>query len=214
MNGSWFPVGMAVLAAITHSLVPDHWVPYVVVARAHRWSRRRTVLMAAAGALAHLLSTAAAGLILGLFYQRFLETGGEAIEQLTGLLVIGFGLWFLWRGRKAGDGRTHAEVCRHGEREAERADSLLLGAFLGLRPCVEALPIFLAAASRGMAPAALAVAGWAVASVAGMVGIVYFGRNRLERIKLGWLESHAESLAGGIIVAVGLGALIFGLLHG
>lgn len=212
MNGAWFLVGMAILAAITHSLVPDHWVPYVVVSRAHHWSRRRTVLMAAVGALAHLLSTAAVGLVLGFFFQRFLETGGEAIERYTGFLVIGIGLWFLWRGRRARTGHTHAEVCGHGEREAEEGDSLLLGALFGLRPCVEALPIFLAAASRGFLPAALSVAGWAVASVAGMVGIVYFGRNRLERLRLGWLEKHAESLAGTTIIAVGLGVLLLGSL--
>ena len=62
MRGIWFLVIMSIVAALSHSLVPDHWVPYVVVGRAHHWSKGRTLGMAAAGALAHLASTAAVGL--------------------------------------------------------------------------------------------------------------------------------------------------------
>jgi len=215
MNGSWFLVGMSILAALTHSLVPDHWVPYVVIARAHHWTRQRTVWMAAVGAVAHLVSTAAVGLILALFFQSFLNRGGEIIEDLTGLLVVGIGGAFVWRGIvHAKRGQTHGDVCGHHERQADKEDSLLLGAVLGLRPCVEALPIFLAAASKGLPVAAATVLGWALASVLGMVVIVSIGRARLEKIRLGWLEQHAETLAGVTIIFVGLGVFLFGLLQG
>lgn len=213
MRDAWFLVGMATLAAITHSLVPDHWVPYVVVARAHHWSRRRTIGMAAIGAAAHLVSTGAVGLVLGLFYQGVLGRG-KMVEDLTGLLVVGIGAWFLLRGlARARSGRTHGDFCGHGERHRTgRPDSFLLGAVFGLRPCVEALPIFLMAAAKGFAVAAAAILGWAAASILGMIAVVYIGRAQLERLRLGWLEAYAEALAGLTIVIVGLGVLLFGFI--
>ena len=152
-------------------------------------------------------------MILGLFFQNLLTRGSQFIERVTGFLVMAIGLWFLIRGAiRARHGHTHSELCRHGEREAEQKDSLTLGAIFGLRPCVEALPIFLQAATKGFAAAAATVAGWAIASVVGMIAVVYIGSRGLEHIHLGWLEKYAEMLAGVTIVLVGaLGVtLIFG----
>lgn len=215
MGGILFLVGTAILAALLHSLVPDHWVPYVVIGRAHHWTRRHSIWMAGVGAMAHLASTAAVGLVMGLFFQGFLRRdGGESVENLTGFLVIGIGAWFLIRGlTRSGRGLTHAEVCGHNERQAHQEDSLFLGAVFGLRPCVEALPIFLLAASRGILAVVLTILGWALASIFGMIGVVYLGFTRLERINLGWLEQHAETLAGGIIILVGLGVFLLGVLY-
>ena len=58
----------------------------------------------------------------------------------------------------------------------------------------------------------LTILGWALASIFGMIGVVYLGFTRLERINLGWLEQHAETLAGGIIILVGLGVFLLGVL--
>ena len=211
----WFYMGAASLVAVIHSLVPDHWVPYVVIARAHHWSRRRTIAMATVGACAHLLSTAAAGLILGLFFEQFLKARGELIEELTGILVILLGAWFVWRGLAAArQGKTHDEICTHDERHkaAGDKDSLFLGAVFGLRPCFEALPIFLAASAYGLLTVSATVLCWAVASVAGMNIIVYAGLTHLEKIRLGWLEQYTEVLAGTAIFLVGAVMLLLGLL--
>ncbi|MBA2395432.1 MAG: hypothetical protein H0V70_22105, partial [Ktedonobacteraceae bacterium] len=34
----YFVLGAAIVVAILHSLLPDHWVPLAIVARTQRWS--------------------------------------------------------------------------------------------------------------------------------------------------------------------------------
>ena len=37
-----------VITALVHTLIPDHWLPFVLVSRAERWTVRRTLAMTAA----------------------------------------------------------------------------------------------------------------------------------------------------------------------
>ena len=56
-----------VLAAIAigsvHTLAPDHWLPFAALARAERWSTRRTAVVTAGCGLGHVTVSVALGLL-------------------------------------------------------------------------------------------------------------------------------------------------------
>ncbi|WP_010586947.1 hypothetical protein [Schlesneria paludicola] len=92
--------GAAVAIALTHTLCgPDHYVPFVAMSRAGKWSLRRTVIVTLLSGLGHVGSSVALGCI-GIAAGELL-TRLEFIEQARGrivgwmLILFGFA-YLLW----------------------------------------------------------------------------------------------------------------------
>ena len=112
---SWNLILATAGVAITHTLFgPDHYLPFIMLARARHWSRPRTVLVTTLCGLGHILSSLLLGAI-GL-------AAGSAlahIKRLEGMrgdwaawALFGFGIAYLvWGVRKAI--RTHSGIAAH-----------------------------------------------------------------------------------------------------
>ena len=59
-----------------HSLAPDHWLPFVALARSSKWSMRRLALVTTAAGIGHVASSLLLGCV-GLW-------AGVAIQHLQG----------------------------------------------------------------------------------------------------------------------------------
>ena len=86
--------------ALLHTLIPDHWLPFVLIGRARGWSGGTTGLVSGISALIHVslsivLGLATLGIGLGAA-----EVVGESLERAGAVLLILFGLiyaWWAWR---------------------------------------------------------------------------------------------------------------------
>ena len=75
---SWSLILAAAGIAITHTLFgPDHYLPFIMLARARRWSRPRTVMVTALCGFGHIFSSLMLGTI-GL-------AAGSAFERIERL---------------------------------------------------------------------------------------------------------------------------------
>ena len=54
-------LGAGFAAAFLHAALPTHWLPFVLVGRAQRWTLRRTLGAVVAAGLAHIATTAVVG---------------------------------------------------------------------------------------------------------------------------------------------------------
>ncbi len=206
-------VGTAAAAAAGHALIPDHWLPYVLTARARGLTRSRATAMAGTGALVHLASTVAVGVVFALAGGVAASGVSRGLDRLVGVVVIALGLYFVWRGWSGGahgahehdHGSAHAKgPPDHGPRGSHGTGwDYTLGAVLGVRPCAEAIPIFLAASTRGVFSSLAAIGVWMVVTVVSMAGMVWVSMRGLEAMRLGWLERYGQLLSGAIIVAIG-----------
>ena len=79
--------------AIIHALIPDHWLPFVLMARTEKWSERRTILLVALAGLLHVMvsfAVAAAAIWLGRSPARHLaDQAGTSLELLAGVSLPG-----------------------------------------------------------------------------------------------------------------------------
>lgn len=240
------PAGTATLLAtaatigVVHTLLgPDHYLPFVALARARSWSLRRTLAVTALCGVGHVLGSIALGLLgLGLGWAASGLVDFEALRgALAGWLLLGFGLAYTaWGVRRALRGRPHAHVHGHADgtlhlhphhhREAEHAHPHLAGA-RGLRaalgpwtlfvifvlgPCEPLVPLLLYPAAGGSWLAVGAVAGvFAIATVGTMLAVVVAGALGLARLRLGaGSERWSHALAGVALAACGL-AVTLGL---
>jgi ABC-type nickel/cobalt efflux system permease component RcnA len=204
-------VGTAAVAALAHALLPDHWLPYVLSAKARGMSAKQTVTMTAAGAVTHLVSTVIVGLLFALAGSAVAANVSTGLERIVGFIVIGLGAYYLFKGwsKYRRHHHNHMEKDHHGHCHSHVTvgSTYGLGIILGARPCVEAIPIFLAASTRGVFSSLAAIGTWVLATLLAMVGIVWLSLRGLETARFAWFERNSEIVAGIVIIAVGIIAL-------
>lgn len=98
-------VGLLLLTAVSigfmHTILgPDHYIPFVAMAKANDWSTRKTALLTGLCGMAHVMSSVLIGwigLILGAFLFH-LETLESIRGDAAAWLLISFGLAYLIAG--------------------------------------------------------------------------------------------------------------------
>jgi nickel/cobalt exporter len=219
--------------AVTHTLLgPDHYLPFVMMAHAGRWSRVKTAWVTALCGLGHVASSlllGALGVLAGVAVHRVegweSARGDWAAWGLIGLGVA-YGLWGLRKGIRQGSGlaaHSHGvvHIHRHGDEEhvhahGARAHSKTtfwaLFAIFVLGPCEPLIPLFLMPASRSRWELAIGLAAvFTVLTVTCMVGTVLAIQGGLARIPLRGLDRWSHAMAGGVIAASGLAIVMLGL---
>jgi nickel/cobalt transporter (NicO) family protein len=112
-------VAAAVSIGSVHTLAPDHWVPFAALARAEKWSARRTALVTAACGLGHVTASVALGLLALFFGLELLQAFGQRLESIAGLLLIGFGVAYgAWGLHRTVSARAHEHAHTHGHTHA------------------------------------------------------------------------------------------------
>jgi sulfite exporter TauE/SafE len=94
-----------------HTLLgPDHYIPFIVMSKAKKWSLRKTTLITGLCGLGHILGSIALGIIgiaLGIGITR-IEGFESSRGEIAAWLLIAFGLvYFVWGLRRAIKNRPH-----------------------------------------------------------------------------------------------------------
>jgi ABC-type nickel/cobalt efflux system permease component RcnA len=228
-NTLGFLLGTAALIGFLHTLTgPDHFVPFIAMARVGDWSLRRTVIITAACGIGHVLSSivlGSLGIALGLAL-----TGLEWLEgargEMAAWLLLGFGLAYMtWgivravRRRSHVHAHSHANGTVHVHEHAHQQEHLhvhkqpqrsgnmtpwVLFAIFVFGPCEPLIPILMypaATLSLGGVVAVSVVFG--VTTLITMLGLVVGGYLGLRSLSLPWLARYSHAAAGGAIALCG-----------
>lgn len=230
----------AAAVAVVHTAIgPDHTLPFVMLARARKWSLKRTLIVTALCGVGHVgsslllgsLGVAAGASTLAL---DDVETSRGAVAAWA-MVVFGV-VYALWGVRQVLRQRKGYEVHVHGD-EAHlheggthtHSHSLLFRAhthaapqrsatfwtlFLVfvLGPCEPLIPLFFLPASEGRwALAAWTGAVFALATIATMLALVGAAYAGIRLLPFQRFERWAHSLAGTVIAASGLAVIYGGL---
>ena len=203
----------AVSLAFFHALAPDHWLPFVALARSSKWSMGRLGFITTLAGIGHVTSSLLLGLI-GLWV-------GMAVHHLQGAetwrgsvvvwLLIGFGVAYaLWGLKHAQHPHPHVSVQDAVKVYATRRVWMLI-AILVFGPCEPLIPLMFLAYQHGM-PTVLAVSGiFSLVTIGMVVGqscLTYAG---VRLIQAEWMERYAHALAGLVIVLTAVFVTILGI---
>ena len=221
------------LTAITlgtfHTLLgPDHYLPFVALAKPGKWSLRKTLLITALCGIGHVGSSVVIG-VVGVAAGLALASV-EGVEGTRGSFatwaLIGFGLaygvWGLWHALR-GHVHTHTHVHAdgtvhghdHGHEQAHvhphgqgRTIWILFIVFV-LGPCEPLIPLLMyPAATHDWFALALVTTVFGVATLAMMMLMTTLGWYGVRALRLGTLERFAHALAGGMLAVSGLVVLL------
>ncbi len=219
----------ALLTSLFHTLIPDHWLPFVLIGRARGWSAGTAASVSGLSALVHTALSVLIGLAALVIGQTSARLVGETLENAAGVLLVGFGLAYAgWAWHKKGHFHPGGRLihgadrpCSGGEGDAHpehlhyHADGELiagsagpgawtLALIVGANPCVLILPLILATARQGAGPIALVTLAYVVPTVVLMVGLSVGGVISTRRIRLPLAAQYMEMASGLLIALTGL----------
>jgi nickel/cobalt exporter len=212
---------------------PDHYLPFIMMSKARKWSLLKTSFITFLCGIGHILSSVVlgiAGLLLGIAVNKLV-----AIESMRGeiaaWLLISFGLvYFIWGIKKAARNKphTHQHIHENGslhehdhshisehthihEKKTNITPWVLFTIFV-FGPCEPLIPILMYPAANGslagVASVTLIFGLVTISTMMTIVAVSYFGMSLIPFQKI---EKYTHALAGASIFLCGIAIQFLGL---
>ena len=195
----------AFTVSLLHTLIPSHWLCFVLIGRSHGWTRRRTMTVAAVAGAVHVLMTLGAGIALAKL-GRSLIGDPHRLEQLGGWMLVGLGGLYLVLHLLHGG--------HHHEADASVGDRAMLWTFLlalTFSPCSAAIPILVTQTTTWLqiAVIGLVLLATTIGNTLLMVGLASLG---VEKLQFRFFDRY-EKLILGLALAAGGALILLGHAH-
>jgi sulfite exporter TauE/SafE len=214
---------------------PDHYLPFIVMAKSGEWSLRKTSLITMLCGMGHVLNSVVLGIVgvaLGVAVTKL-----QAFETFRGNLaawaLIAFGLvYFIWGVRnairnkphthfhihEAGHEHAHVHVHQddhlhvHAEESKKNFTPWVLFVIFILGPCEPLIPLLMyPAAKSSFFDLAMVTLVFGVVTITTMLAIVLVSTFGINLLPMEKMERYSHALAGAAILLSGLAIQFLGL---
>lgn len=230
----------AVVLGFTHTLLgPDHYLPFTMMARAGKWSFKKTMLVTFVCGLGHVLSSVLLGFLgigLGIAVKKLV--GIESLRgEIASWLLMSFGfiyaIWGLREAFKNGGKHKHLSINtegklvteehnhnneehghHHDEEKAKKKEMALWTMFVifVLGPCEPLIPLLIyPAAGSGMTGTITVAVAFSIATIGTMMSVVALTYKGVAKLNTAFLEKYIHAIAGFVIFLSGAGMVFLGL---
>lgn len=227
---------MALSIGFFHTIFgPDHYLPFIAMSKARKWSMLRTIIITFVCGLGHVLSSVVlgfVGVILGIAVFKL-----EMIESFRGdfagwlLLVFGF-TYFIWGIHQAfknkphkhshthNDGNFHEHLHTHNgqhshvhkSQENTNITPWILFTIFIFGPCEPLIPILMYPAAKGSLSTILLVTiVFGFTTILTMLTMVVVFSYGLKKIPFAGFQRYSHALAGFVILFCGIAIKFLGL---
>ncbi len=199
--------------AFLHALAPDHWLPFIMIGRAQKWSIKKLIFVTFIAGIGHVGSSVLLGLV-GLFIGMELSKleGLEALRGDVGLwLLIGFGVAYaLWGLKHAKHPHKH-EIVDEKILNKKVVTVWTLFAIFVLGPCEPLIPLFFISLKFNLAGIIAVTVVFSVMTWIMMIAQALIGYLGIQIVKLEKLEKYSHTIAGIVIALTGVFILVSGI---
>jgi sulfite exporter TauE/SafE len=225
----------AISIAFVHTILgPDHYLPFIVLSQAKKWSHRKTMIITFFCGIGHVLSSVILGLIgiaVGVSVSRLV-----AVESFRGniaaWLFIAFGLVYMiisirnlvkkkkhnhphfhFNGEKHLHEHDHHNEHSHIHEEAVfNTTPWVLFLIFVFGPCEPLIPLVMyPAAKHNYGQLTLVTIIFSIITIITMITLVLISSFGIKLLPMKAMEKYSHALAGGTILLCGLGMLFLGL---
>ncbi|MDP3376768.1 MAG: hypothetical protein Q8S53_00240 [Brevundimonas sp.] len=191
--------------AFLHAALPTHWLPFVLVGRAQRWSLATTLWSVLAAGLAHIAVTAVVGGLIvaaGLALDRWVA---GVLPWLSAGLLFVLGLFYLARATVRKPLPAQGPELETPEPIVSQAAAFWgLVAVMAASPGEVLLPLYLSTAEEGLMVLALLTVVLAVGTVLGMAVFTTLARAGASILRLERWARYEGAILGLALIALGL----------
>lgn len=201
----WSLLGGGFVAAFLHAALPTHWLPFVLVGRAQRWSLTKNLLAVVAAGLAHIASTVVVGSLIVAAGMALDEIVAGLLPHLSAILLFGFGGFYLIKSAIRRPVLAGGPALDLAEPTVGHATAFWgLVAVLALSPGEVLLPIYMSSAQEGVGALILLTCVFAVGTTLGMTVFTTLARAGASVLKLERWARYEGAVLGLALIAIGL----------
>jgi nickel/cobalt transporter (NicO) family protein len=224
--------GTAAALAFTHTLFgPDHYLPFIVMSKARKWSTWKTIWVTLLSGLGHVGSSVVLGIIgiafgLGIskieIFEGFRGNLAAWAFILFGGIYFLYGIWRVYKKKQHSHPHVHEDgtLHIHDHKHAEGHDHVhkknitpwVLFTIFVLGPCEPLIPVLMfPAAKENIGGLIMVTVVFSVITLATMLGIVLLASYGIKILPFGKLEKYTHAIAGATIMLSGLAIVFLGL---
>ena len=225
----------AVSAGFIHTLLgPDHYIPFIVMSQARKWSLRQTLLTTVYCGLGHVSSSIIIGFVgIALGYGISQIEGIESVRgNISGwaFFAVGFA-YMVWGIFKAIKNKPHSHFHSHGgggihvhehthhtehahlhEKNTQSLTPWVLFIIFVLGPCEILIPLVMVPAANHDTYGIMAVSLlFSITTIATMCTAVTIGYYGFKVLPTGKIDRYMHAIAGATICLSGFAILFLGL---
>ncbi|MBI3857623.1 MAG: hypothetical protein HY293_18230 [Planctomycetes bacterium] len=191
--------------SLLHTLIPSHWLCFVLVGRAQGWSRRRTLGITAVAGLIHVVVNVTLGAALAVAGRKLMEHHEHLLTQISAAILILLGAVYL------GAHLLHAGHHHEQDKAAQgKAAILALSFSLAVSPCSASIMLLIVATAGAGWSMILSIAAVLLVTTVGvmllLVGLTSLG---VERLQFAVFERYEKLILGLVLCAVGALIIFF-----
>jgi sulfite exporter TauE/SafE len=232
MEGITLLMGTAAIIAFTHTLFgPDHYLPFIVMSKARKWSLWKTIWITVACGIGHVGSSIVLGSIgiafgIGISKIEFFE-GFRGNLAAWSFIVFGFiyMTWGIYRAIKNKPHKhrhlhkngsihvhEHTHTNEHDHVHKTNITPWILFTIFILGPCEPLIPILMYPAADLSIFGMIAVTSvFALITIGTMLAVVLLASYGINLMPFGKLEKYTHAIAGGTIFLSGIAIVFLGL---
>ena len=196
-------IGATFIIALTHAVMPNHWMPFALIGKGQNWSLSKTIFITAIAGLGHSVVTCILGSIIALLGFHITKYAETVAEPLAASILIILGITFIIIGRLKPNPHDH-----NHSKFSDKTIVISLFMMLSCSPCIAVLPIFLAASTfswKMLLLLSIILSATTVSSMLVLTTIAYTG---VKKINLCMIEHYEREIIGGILSIIGIIFLI------
>jgi len=226
----------AISVALIHTLSgPDHYLPFIMISKARKWSLAKTSWFTVLCGLGHVGSSVVLGFIgiafgIGLSKLELFESvRGNLIAWLFtafGLVYLAWAVYRVLRGKKhthihyhensnmhVHEHNHHAEHMHvHDEKSKTKITPWILFTIFVFGPCEPLIPIVMFPAAKHNWTELVVVTGvFSIITILTMLTVVLVASFGIKLFPMKVMEKYSHLMAGSTILLCGLGMVFLGL---
>ncbi|WP_146899570.1 hypothetical protein [Adhaeribacter aerolatus] len=193
----------SLLLSLIHAVIPNHWLPILVISRAENWSRRELLGITALTAFFHVLSTIIIGVSLGVIGYKLSESHQFFTTILAPVILILMGCVYVVLDLKQVEHQTFPGL-KQLKQKSKPAIIFTLCLAMLFSPCLEIDTYFITAGAHGWQGIAAVAMVYFTVTISGLVLLVALAYKGMAQFNFSFLEQHHKKITGLVLILLGL----------
>jgi hypothetical protein len=192
-----------ILLALIHGSIPNHWLPFIALSRAEKWSTKKLIMIISIGAIFHSLSTAILGFFIS-YFGYYISSISQLEKILPTFFMVFFGMIYLIIDHQE---HYNDPLKKKSINPIFSVMLLYLGMFFS--PCLEIEAIYFSVGRYGLTSFVLISLIYTIITLVSMLTFSYLAYKGLLKYFPKILEKYEKRMIGLVLIILGIFSFYF-----
>ncbi|MCX7811013.1 MAG: hypothetical protein N2247_08885 [Leptospiraceae bacterium] len=192
-----------ILLALIHGSIPNHWLPFIALSRAEKWSTKKLLMIISIGAIFHSLSTAILGFFIS-YFGYYISSISQLEKILPTFFMVFLGMIYLIIDHQE---HYNDPLKKKSINPIFSVMLLYLGMFFS--PCLEIEAIYFSVGRYGLTSFVLISLIYTIITLVSMLTFSYLAYKGLLKYFPKILEKYEKRMIGLVLIILGIFSFYF-----